>query len=261
MPKIYLFIVFMLSSVALNAQVCIPDSTNLSDSVIIDPLPYQDTVPGSGIQQKACLNTPYEQVFSVFIPSSITVPGIGGLKLISAILTGIDGLPSGLNYYCSNDDCLYNKDEFGCFVIKGTVTGVSAGDYPITLRFKVKAEVLGDINFTFPNAQLAPGTYTITVLPENSTECTASNQVLIEPDIKTAFSQVDDCLQFSFICEKPENIRFALYDVSGRMVYSQKKELTPGKNVLLLKDKLPAGIYVYQISGMSRNNSFKILIH
>jgi hypothetical protein len=252
----------MIVSVSLSAQVCVPDTSNLSDTVIIDPLPYRDTVPGSGIQQKACLNTPYEQIFSVYIPAEINVPGIGGLQIISARLTGISGLPNGLEYFCSNTDCKYDKEQYGCFVIKGTPTGVSPGEFPIVLNFKVKAEVLGEINFTFPNAQLAPGTYSITVLPEGSAGCTASNHSIYVPEIETGFYQQDKSLIFTLISEQTEDIQFSLYDISGRQIFMNKNHLVPGKNSIQIDNvNTPSGIYLYQISGRQRNNSYKILIH
>ena len=155
-------IILLLSLSVINnsdGQICIPDTTYLSDSMIISPSPYRDDLPGSGITKKACINTPYDLIFSVKVPDKISVPLLGEISINYVQLLSIDGLPTGLTYTCRSTDCKMYKNTYDCMTISGNPTSANApGTYPIKINFKINTVALGDINYSFPDPNLARGT-------------------------------------------------------------------------------------------------------
>ena len=263
MKKILLALLLITPFGFLSAQICNPDTTRLSDSTIIDPLPFQVAKPGSGIPTKACLNTPYAQTFSVQVPESIILPAIGAIELNYVQLISIDGLPTGLTFSCNQADCKIYKNTFDCFLIHGTPAGTNApGNYDIKINFKINTVLLGDINYSFPDPNLAPGTYTITLFPEGSPECISAVREVAAPDIQIDCAQTAEGVEFRVVSDLHFSSKLFLCDVNGKQVALKTTEIKPGSNHIQVdNNNLTPGIYFYQFTGKYGQKSGKLIIN
>jgi len=162
MKKI-LLLLFIISTLSnLSAQVgveppaCLPDSIYQDSSAGAYPLPL-DAAGNHGLAEfPACINEPYELIFTIKLGDSISVETVGRVDVVSANIerTGaVSGLPEGLSYFCNPPDCIFPDTTLGCIVVTGTPTeNNAAGDFPLVISGVAVLNLGGLIEFplTFP---------------------------------------------------------------------------------------------------------------
>ena len=139
---------------------------------IISPLPFDETSMTGGIETSACINSPYEHVFTIVIPEEAPVGPITlGVDSMSIPTTdGLMGLPVGMSYACNPPNCIFQVDEPSCLVIYGTADETNdIGDYNLTIDITIFS-LIGPVPLTEPGGQI-PGSYTIVLEDENSPNC------------------------------------------------------------------------------------------
>jgi hypothetical protein len=93
----------------------------------------------------ACVGQPYTQVITNVVPADTCVQILpvpfpcNTLSMDSIVLTGVTGLPPGMNYACNPTSCTYIGGAIGCAIISGTCN--TAGTYNIS--FSLDAYVGG----------------------------------------------------------------------------------------------------------------------
>ena len=121
------------------SQTCTPDPSFADSTAGVYPLPYDEaTNPMGGISDSACINEPYEFVFTAVVSESITVPGGTDVPLDSLILTDVSGLPDGIEWACDPPNCVFEQNSLGCVVLFGTPNNeASIGDNELVIEATV----------------------------------------------------------------------------------------------------------------------------
>ncbi len=235
-------------------EACVADTT-FQDSLGVFPLPFDpDIRPEGGITEAACINKPYEFVFTVAVGDSINF-GTSRIPIDSIILspdTAIANLPMGLDYACNPPTCIFPKDELGCIILSGTP---EASNAPSAYNLEITGNVYsGPLPFelTFPDANIAEGEYILTVNAEDSPECEVVNtanvlagkvQLQMRPNPVRGFAQV-------FIdVPTTQHYNFQVYDVLGKIVHERRVQLFAGENQINFDaNQLSSGIYFYALN-------------
>lgn len=175
----YLFTLLILSGTLFTAkaQTCVPVDT-LADSLLgVFPMPYHaQENPDGGIDLPACLDQPYEFVFTAISGDSFSI-GETRVKLDSLVINrpdGVSGLPTGFAYACNPPNCSFPQNSKGCVLIYGEAKSgvVSPGEFQLVLKGRLYANGSpSPVQLSFPNPLLAPGSYTLRVLDSGNSEC------------------------------------------------------------------------------------------
>lgn len=235
-----------------TAQICVRDSNLLNTGDLLSPAPYSPDSPFYNLKV-ACINEPYEQSVTVFVPDSFALQG-NMVKVVSVFLptNAVSGLPTGLTYSCDPDTCLFQPKTLGCIRLYGTP---ALSNTPDTFSLSITAKVtilLGPLPFTvdvkFPG-DAAPGNFYYLIL-KGQGECASSST-----DLDGPFSQVraipnPTTGQTIIEAQSTQNgmFLFEVFDLLGRQLHSEKVPLYEGDNKFNFDaSSLPNGTYLYTI--------------
>lgn len=261
-----LFLVCLSTAPVLAQLACVPD-TLYRDSLGVFPLPYDPIAnPDGGVTQSACINKPYEFVFTVAVGDSIA---FGGVKFsIDSITlnpqTAIAGLPSGISYACNPPSCTFRKDVLGCLVLSGTADATNApGEYSLEISGNIYSGSL-PLAVTFPDPIIAAGEYVVTLNAENSADCTTVGiDDVLSGGIRMAMQPNPAYSSALVVIEVPtaQHTTFQIHDVVGKLVYQQKVQLVEGENQLSVDvSQLPNGIYTYSLNNGTNLASRRMVV-
>lgn len=159
----------------LHAQSCTPLDPFPPGQIIL-PLPYIDTLPGSGIEDTAFVGVAFETALHVLCPSTYVYNGVPfSVNNISMATTGgISNMPAGITYACNPPNCVFTPNNPGCISIYGTAPPSAVGVFDLVLNVAIGTP-FGPLPFSFPGA-LVPGNYFLFVkdCPAYQTSETAS---------------------------------------------------------------------------------------
>ncbi len=242
MKKSLLLILFSVCIYTAHAQFCQPDLTYADSAVGVYPLPEE------GIDT-ACINAPYEMVFTAVVPNEITLD-IGTFPLEWVRVDSIRGYPSGLDFACDPPDCLFLAETLGCLIVQGTPddTNIAPADYPIVLSICAFAANL-ELCDTVPG-DLLDVQYIIPLKAEGGCEETVSNNNLINPAFAIAnspnpFSEKTSIMVNASISDV---VPFKVFDLMGKVVHSEMVSINHGANVIEFDgSNLSNGMYMYSI--------------
>jgi len=157
MKKLLLFSFTLLTAATLDAQSCTPGA-NFADSTYgVWPDTIQNFPP-------AAAGVPYSTDLNFKVPSEVTAEVAGDDPAAQAVIgspiqdftvTGVGGLPTGIDYACNISSCTYAGGSNGCANLFGTAT--TTGTYPITID--VEATVLVELIPGFPTPLTVPTTF------------------------------------------------------------------------------------------------------
>ena len=193
----------------------------------------------------------------------ITVPVFGELEINYVQLLGIEGLPAGLNYTCRSTDCKMYKNTYDCMIISGTPDATNApGKHPIKINFKINTALFGDVTYSFPDPNLARGTYDIEVLPEGSSECFAGTKDITSDLFEVTFTGRRDKIQATLISDSElASAELLIFNNGAQKLAQQQIDIRPGKNEIELTPGLLApGMYFYLISTRAGMQSGRFFI-
>lgn len=185
MKHFYLIILNFFIVFSVQSQNCLPDSIYRDSSAGVYPKPVSPTNPNGGINKKACINKPYEFVFTVVVPDTVVVPAfpspIALEKVAIDTVNAITGLPKGISYACNPPDCVFNKNTSGCLVLRGTATTDNTpGDFkPI-----IKMTLTINLGIPFPYVTeypgpAFPGEYILTLVSEQDCASASHQEDLV----------------------------------------------------------------------------------
>jgi len=236
-----------------TAQICVRDSNLLNTGDLLSPAPYTPDSPFYNLKV-ACINEPYQQSVTVFVPDSFSYLG-NMVKVASVRLdttNAVTGLPTGLTYTCDPNNCTFLPLTLGCILIHGTP---ALSNMPDTFSLGIKAKVtilIGSfpftIDITFPD--FAPGNFYYMILKAQG-ECASSSS----SDLDGPFSQVraipnPTTGQTIIEAQSMQNgtFLFEVFDLLGRQLHSEKVQLYEGENKFNFDaSSLPNGTYLYTI--------------
>ena len=244
------------------------------DQCTVDPV-FQDTLPGvypfpydadlnpdGGITDTACLNEFFQFVFTLVVSDTITISGTQ-IPIDSIVLNtegAISNLPQGIDYTCNPPTCSFAKNTQGCVVVYGKATDASdIGDHELSISgFLFSPFTPQGAPLQFPNPDLAPGSYTLSVAEQGSPSCT------IWTDVNEPLSQIESfrnlpnpfsgTTTLEIITKEAGEYTFTLSDLMGRQVATRKLSLVQGLNHWTFDaTDLKPGMYIYTLSdGHSR---------
>ena len=255
MKKLLLLVAIICAFTQLNAQelACIPDTTYQDASPGAYPLPLNEGEGGLA-EFPACINEPYELVFTIKLGDSVSVAGIGSIDVFSATIPTTDavtGLPVGLNYLCNPPNCVFPDTLLGCIVVTGTPTAENpAGDYPLVIRGSALLDGFGDFPLEFPGL-LAAGEY---ILPLNDTGGCEAVSTSIPSYLKSniELSNMPNPVQTTTMIEMTSLIdgdfQFKVFDMTGKSIHAENVHLNVGYNTLSYDvSGLGEGMYIYTL--------------
>lgn len=93
---------------------------------------------------QGCKGVPYEQIVSILVPSDTVVADLGDAPADFEFIRvdDVTGLPDGLTFECSPNDCTFLPLDPGCAIIHGTTNEVGTHNLIFELTAKV---VIGGI--------------------------------------------------------------------------------------------------------------------
>ncbi|PHN01346.1 T9SS type A sorting domain-containing protein [Flavilitoribacter nigricans] len=247
-----------------RSQTCIPDN-NLPDSVIVSPIPYQDTIPGSGIMDTACVNSYFETVLQFQVPSSVTISSINvPIQSVDLATEGaVKGAPAGFDYVCNPPNCVFESDTTGCILLYGTPAAGSEGLYPLSVDIVIRSAI--DFPLTLPDGTIVTGSYAVAVKPEGSENCTIPNatndylqQYISLSNVPNPFG---DYTEIRVTSEISGPFSFEVYNMLGQQVHRRSVRLLEGPNYIPFEsNNLSNGMYQYVLRNQQGVISGKMLL-
>ncbi len=271
MKKILFLIIAIVSInnylIGQDEVVCLPDTSIIDSTGAIFPRPFiPDDSLNIGIQKVACLNTPFEFLFTVVIPTSAEINGLS-LALNGArmdTMGAILNLPEGLIYSCNPSDCEFESGQPGCIIITGIPSeNIDTGTYDLVINFDLLTPI-GSLGETFPSDRF-PGNYFLEVLPEGSEACEETlsqgftNHSLLElynapnpfTDATTLFANLTDA----------EEMTVTINDLTGKLLSQYPIKLNSGLNEIPFPNlDLAPGIYTYSLSNRHIKLTRKMMV-
>jgi hypothetical protein len=257
MKQIFTLFVLFLFGFTLQAQNCVPDSTLANADFPVQPPPYDPTdFPDGGIKDTACINIPFDFVFSAVVGDTFSLP-IADVPLDSIripVVGGIVGLPTGVSYACNPPTCVFEKNTLGCIDLYGTITNPSAiGEYDLKISVQIFANGSPQpFSFILPDGVIIKGAYNLVVREESFNNCATvsaknvlkdyvSTQVLPNPFSDQAILQVSS---FS-----NEDLELTIFGLTGEILKSQQIRIVEGTNRIEIDgSQLNSGLYYYSLS-------------
>lgn len=229
-----LLITLALSSFALrvNAQSCTPDGGFTGPGTSPNTIQNLDS---------AHVDTYFEQVITVVIPTDTNISGLGVVPIDSVTITGVTGLPAGMSYTCQNSRCKTLGGSTGCIKIFGTPTNAAIG----TNTLVIKTRIYG-IVFTMPvfRDQDLTG-YKLKVGTLVSIEEQKQNGFSLLNNMPNPFSGETT---IPFVSNKAEKYTFTVYDNTGKQVFQDMINANEGDNKYIFNaGSLKSGLYHYSL--------------
>ncbi|NOT38811.1 MAG: T9SS type A sorting domain-containing protein [Saprospiraceae bacterium] len=254
MKNFYGILFILLSIQTLFGQVCQPNLLYQDSTAGVYPRPIIPGGSGKGIDKSACINKPYEFVFTVVIPDTLRIPGVPLLLTLTHAkieTTGaISNLPLGIDYFCNPPSCEFPKKSIGCLILKGTPTNANMpGTYKPIIKLTI-GTLLGNITIDYPGVQF-PGEYFLELLDENCVIATQDINIVND----NFFPNPTD----GWINSREENIfDLKLTDLHGKTIKMQSQAFN---NKFILPTEINNGFYLLHWKSVNRSYVQKILLN
>lgn len=256
LPITSLIVLLVLSASVAVGQTCTPIDSIPGGGPIF-PRPYTQDMPSDGIRDTACVNKFYATTFTIKLPDTVNFPVLGQAVIDSVVIAqegAVKGLPASLDYGCNQGRCTFYPDSLGCLTLYGKPTAADAREQFYNLKISVKLYVKGfpfPVDYTLPDAQLAPGEYRLYVRPENFANCFVSGVVEQQSSnfaLRLQPNPASDWAWLSVHSQINTPAQLRIFDALGKPVVQQTVQLLAGDNELQLQlAHLPPGFYVYTL--------------
>ncbi len=266
---VYSFVLVVAALIAAPAQTfaqCVPLDSIPGDA-IIDPVPFQEDVPGSGLRDTACVGEDFVTVVNIEVPEEIEFPPFGTIQVtsITVVEDGVNGLPAGLSYTTTPSDGVLLPNTVGCLEISGVPEAGTEGEYILTIDVLIN----NFIPVSVPDGEAVPGEYRLVVRENGNLSCQPSS---VTETTNADFSlnvypnPATDRLNVNFTAVRNGATQLSLVDAYGRIVKTHLLETQAGNNnVILDTADLPAGFYTLLLNdtanGLRSGVSSRVIIN
>lgn len=265
MTRLLLSLAFCACAISLFSQDCEPDMSYADSTAGVYPKPYDAaTNPTGGITDCAVIGQPFNFNLTIVINDTLNL-GTFAFGLDSIIITQVLGLPQGLTYSCDPSNCHYLRNTINCAAIYGTPTAANApGDYDMTI--KGSAFVNGSslpLPLEFPNAQLAPGKYTIHVNANASDPCgtTGTHNLEGKVSISTSPNPTSGPTQIKINSQINGLFELRVLDLLGQQHSQRTVSISSGENTVDFDaSQFANGLYLVQMHNETGFVSQKIVV-
>lgn len=235
----------MLTNASVFAQTCQRDSNLLNTKQLLSPAPYSPDSPFYNLKP-ACINEPYNQSVTVFVPDTFTYLGFKvPIQSVSIALTGaISNLPTGLTYSCDPPNCTFNALSLGCILLYGTPSPANNPDtFDLGISVRVRT-LLGEVPLVLPRDIDPTYHYYLILRPQGQCQVSTFDpdgpfstlQILPNPTSGQTYIQAVSTRSGIFWVE--------VFDVYGQLAQRQQVLLLEGENRLDLDvSALSSGAY------------------
>ncbi len=252
----------LLCSAQLSAQMCTPD-TDLADTVIVFPLPYQDEFPERGLQDTACVAGYYETTIQVQIPPTITVGSTEiGINNVQITDQGISNLPESFDYVCDPPSCQFLPEEVGCIQLYGTATADDVGMHDLQINVLISTAIT-PLQYVLPDGELVPGNYFFFVRPEGDPNCLVDATEVVENafDLRIQPNPLTDVAQVFVNLPEGGEYELSVYNALGTLVQERTVDLISGENYFQFDGtNLATGMYIFRLQRGNEAASGRLLI-
>jgi len=237
-------------SLAMAAQAqCTPDPSLIPDAFGVYPDTTTNFVNGM-------VNSPYTQVLHFKAPSDAgdIDPAYAGQTIESFTVTGVDGMPPGLNYACNISNCQYTGGGTGCATISGTPTEVGTFEMTINITAVVLVTLVPGFPPTPLNVDESFDGYRIIVLDEGS----ASLEKIEKSSLTLYPNPLNTQLTLSNLKDFNGVSVVHILNLEGKVLQSADAN---GSEILVLNTAaLAAGVYIVEVQhadGIERKRIIK----
>lgn len=252
MTRLLLALGFCACANFIFAQTCTPDTQYADSTAGVYPKPRDPaTNPNGGITECAVIGQYFQFNLTVVIHDSLKI-GAFGFPLDSIIISQVTGLPQGITYGCDPGNCHFLKNTLSCAYIYGTPTAANApGDYDMVI--KGSAYVNGSsfpLALEFPNAQLAPGKYTIHLNANSTDPCavTSTRDLEGKVSIATQPNPTAGLTQIKINSQISGQFQLSVVDLLGQQIEKRQISISSGENnVEFDASQLANGLYWMQL--------------
>jgi len=210
-----------------------------------DPGCVDDSLPGQicpDILPDGTTGIPYQQVMTVIPPSSATI-GTITVDIHKIVLTGIQNLPSGINYETNTPANEFYVDTAYCILLSGTP--IDTGTYNLKIHTDVWIYFLG--NPVFYGEVIDSTSYFIQVNPVDTNNISSPTGNLFRMlAIPNPFSE--SCL-IGYYSPNFQNVTLKIFNYFGQNVYEENAGAVSGNNFFHFDGRLlKEGLYIYSVS-------------
>jgi len=228
---ISLFLVFLAGQA--NAQ-CTP----LSEEGCPDPEGNGEICPDT--ISPVFVGLPYEQVVTMLAPSSVDTLGYN-VNLHHITLIDVEGLPEGIEWVTNAENNEFFIETYYCILFSGT-SNADVGDYPLKVVVDIYANIFGEPVNIF---QLTDSTSLKMQVMDPSSIGERKRSTIISNVWPNPFSNE---LNLELNTGMNSTGKIELYNLMGKMVYSQKIDRQSPKNKMYLEGVgLPDGLYFISV--------------
>jgi hypothetical protein len=234
-----------------SAQVCEPE---LKSTGLI----YPDTVLFPCIEK----NVPFDEPIHLFPPETYQIATVD-----SIVLTGILGLPTGINYACNPAGCVFPGGQHGCISLNGTATD-TVGHYHLILQGLAYLTTSTTGQFTLPLEQMTnflgapPSTYGVDLINPGDGCRVVTDVQTIASEVSLTVSSISSIGEIAYSINSNDNNtgEIQLIAMDGRIIYSEKIVCNGKFTGIIRKGGLPSGIYALSYNTLNKNVSKKLTI-
>jgi hypothetical protein len=173
-----------------------------------------------------------------------------------------------MNYACNPPNCVFAAKKTGCITLFGTATSANvAGDFELKIKTIGYLDIgLGPITYplTFPNKDIAPGTYILKLEPNNATTCfvTGANDKYENITYISANpNPTTDLTKIAFYMAENDVLDFIVTDITGKRVHQETRNAEHGINTIDFDvSSLNAGVYIYSLGNQKGRVTNRLVV-
>ncbi len=243
---------------------CDPDSSFLAGDALVSPLPQINDTLGEGLDGPACIGEPFEQVFFVRLPRTISF-GILTLTVTSVRIDSVTNMPEGFTYVCSRPDCEFPADSVSCILLTGMATPENQpGDYELKIGLTINSN-LGPIPALIPDSSILQGSYVLTLNEMGDTACLVA-PVFDVDRLPVSFRSYPNPAKEEVYLEWQSDHRgtglLEIRDLTGQLKNRQEVNYQQGlQRRSVNTEHLPSGLYLIGVTGNQTQFWTKVFIH
>lgn len=268
-----LFSFFLMNSTIAQSDGCVPNVQYQDSTFGVYPAPYHvDNNPDGGIQDTACVNTPYYFTWTIKIPETITIAGFTATidSIIVADAGAIVNLPAGMEYsFTPSSGVFVPADSLACITIFGSPEAVDVYDLKIEMTiYSADLVLIGNpqtVTLPDPLFPQADGNYFLNVVAEGNPNCfvDSADDLLAESfSIRNLPNPFSDFTYIEIVAERSDDLIFRVFDLVGNEIHREVISVFEGTNNHEFDgSRLANGIYMYTIEKEGALVSEKMIIN